>query len=37
MLIRAGGVTVFPHGDATAAPAKARPKKRGHVKPRRRS
>lgn len=37
MLIGAGGITVFPHDDAAAAPAKSRPKKRGPVKPRRRS
>jgi len=37
MLIRTGGITVFPHDDAAAAPTKARPKPRGRTKPRRRS
>jgi circadian clock protein KaiC len=37
MLIRAGGITILPRDDAAAAPAKTRPKKRGHAKPRRRS
>lgn len=37
MQIRSGGITVFPHDDAAAAPTKARPKPRGRTKPRRRS
>jgi circadian clock protein KaiC len=37
MVIRAGGITVFPHGDPVAAPTKTGPRKRGRTKPRRRS